>query len=356
MSEDIQNKNKSEEVDLGQLFRLIGNAFNRFFNFIKTILKGLFDAVIQVLLFFRKHLVKFVIAAVVGIGIGLVLDLKREKRYAANLVVKPNFGSAQQLYKNIRYYNDLVVQNDTLLLAATFGITKEEAASLREFSIHPLQDENSILETYTKLLRQSPDSTLSEKYSYENFKNNLFEYDYKIHDIQVIASKSDVFRKLGIVIIESIKENTYFNVKRKTALKNLNRNDSILKGSIEDIDTLRSVYMDVLLAEAKRENPQGTTSIVLSEKNKNMNELELFNTKIKFKNDLNDNETQRAESSEVINIISNFQPVGYEVNILYKKYYFIFGTAGFIMIFLYLVLKAFNNFLNSYQKRKTQPQ
>ena len=34
MSKDLQQEPQSEEVDLGQLFKIIGNAFQRFFDFI----------------------------------------------------------------------------------------------------------------------------------------------------------------------------------------------------------------------------------------------------------------------------------------------------------------------------------
>ena len=109
--------------------------------------------------------------------------------------------------------------------------------------------------------------------------------------------------------------------------------------------------MDVLLAGAKRETSQGGTSIVLSENSVKTNELELFNTKIRLKNELNNNESQRVENSQVINIISNFQPVGYKVSILYQKYYFVFGLTGITLMFLYLALKELNTFLNTYQHK-----
>jgi hypothetical protein len=356
MNENIPNKNTSEELDLGQVFKLIGNGFNRFFRFIGNILKGIFDITIQFILFIRRHFIKFTIATLLGVGIGFFLDTRREVVYIASLIVQPNFGSATQLYKNIQYYNSLVEQEDTLLLASTFGITPKEAASLRAFYINPIQNENSTLEAYNKLLRQAVDSTTSEKYTYEDFKKNISEYDYSVHEIKVLGLKNNIFRKLQPVIIESIKENNYFNTKRTITLENLNRSDSILRSSIEAIDTLRNVYMKVLLAEARKETPQGTTSIVLSENNKKNNELELFNTKIKFKNELNENDIQRAENSEVINIVSNFQPVGYKVSILYQKYYFVFGITGFAIMLLSLVIREFNTFLNAYQKQKNQLQ
>lgn len=351
MSENIQNKNTSEEIDIGQLFKIIGDGFSKLFLFIWRVLKGIFDVLIQFILFIRRHFIKFTVSAVLGAVLGFFIDRNQEIIYGANLVVQPNFGSAQQLYKNIQYYNNLVQQGDTLLLADTFGITPEEASSLRAFTITPIEDENSTLEAYNRFLRQSTDSVMIKNYTYEAFKKNVSEYNYSIHSVSVMALKNNIFRKLQPVIIRSVTENTYFNTKKKVTLENLKRNDSILKGALAEIDSLRNVYMDVLLAGAKRENSQGGTSIVLSENSVKTNELELFNTKIRLKNELNTNESQRAENSQVINIISNFQPVGYKVSILYEKYYFVFGVAGIALMFLYLALKELNTFLNTYQHK-----
>ena len=351
MNENKQRKDTSEDIDLGQLFRLIGDGIGKFFNFIWRVLKGLFDLLIRFILFIRKHFLKFAVAAVLGIAAGFFLDMEQEVIYGANLVVQPNFGSTAQLYKNVQYYDNLVQQGDTVLLANTFGISPGEAASLRGFYITPVEDENSTLEAYNSFLKQSLDSITIATYTYEAFKKNVSDYDYSVHDINVVALKNNIFRKLQPVIIKSVTENAYFNTKKETALKNLDRNDSILKNSIAEIDSLRNVYMDVLLTNAKRKDPQGSTSIVLSESDRKTNELELFNTKIRFKDELNNNEVQRSENSEVVNIISNFQPVGYKVNVIYKKYYFIFGVAAVALMFLYLAFREFNTFLNAYQNK-----
>jgi hypothetical protein len=59
-----KSKQQDEEVDLGQLFVMIGNAFNRFFQFIASIFKNLFFGFVWVVFFVKKHTVVFSIAAV----------------------------------------------------------------------------------------------------------------------------------------------------------------------------------------------------------------------------------------------------------------------------------------------------
>ena len=55
MSEKSTTQNESEEVDLGQLFNMIGNLFTRFFNFIGSILKVIFDVLLLALIHFNKN-------------------------------------------------------------------------------------------------------------------------------------------------------------------------------------------------------------------------------------------------------------------------------------------------------------
>ena len=64
MSENVQpnQNNNSEEIDLGQLFKMIGDGFRKFFNFIGNIIKGIFRIIIAFLLFIQLHIIKFIIA------------------------------------------------------------------------------------------------------------------------------------------------------------------------------------------------------------------------------------------------------------------------------------------------------
>ena len=64
----------SEEVDLGQLFKMIGNAFQRLFQFIGSIFNKLFLAFVWLVFFIKKRAVVLLIAAVAGLALGFILD------------------------------------------------------------------------------------------------------------------------------------------------------------------------------------------------------------------------------------------------------------------------------------------
>ena len=130
--------------------------------------------------------------------------------------------------------------------------------------------------------------------------------------------------------------------------ENLNRTDSLLRQNLTQLDSLRRVYMSVMLEEAKKQN--SGTSIDLGGTKKTTKELELFETNRKINEDLRLITKDRSEKSEVLNVISNFQPIGYEIKGIDKNYGVLVGLLGIGMMILFLVLKQINNYLNDYKK------
>lgn len=347
MSTNQTQKNNEEEVDLGSLFVIIGRGISRFFNFIGSIFTGIFHAFIIILIFIKENIIKIGIATLIGIIAGFFLEVQSPKRYASELLIEPNFKSILQLYNNVNYYNDLVKQKDTLKLQETFNLTKKEAASLKKFTIEPIEMDTDIINAYDELIL-AVDTLTIKSYEFKQFKEAFTNFDYKIHKVVVTAEKSNVFEKLDDVIISSVVKNKYFNRIKKLNNDNLDETDSVYKQNLVQIDSLRKVYMQVMLDEAKK--VQSGTNIDFGGQNQKSKELELFETNRKIISDLKKITKEKYNKYEVINVISNFQPVGYEINTITKNYVFQLGALGAgIMIFFLLMLKL-NTFLNNYKK------
>lgn len=343
-----ESQSKEEEIELGSLFIIIGKGFSNLFRFIGKILKEIFHFFILILLFIKGNFIKLVIATVIGAVAGLFLEFKKEATYGADLQVQPNFKSSRQLYNNVNYYNDLVKQKDTASLAKVFKISETEAATLKNFEIYPIKNGNDLLTSYDDLIL-SVDTLTAKSYSFVNFKNTFTDFDYKIHNIHVIATKNNVFSKLDEVIISSIVDNKFFNKVKKLTNENLNRTDSLLRENLSQIDSLRRVYMTVLIEESKKQN--SGTNIDLGGVNKTTKELELFETNRKINKDLRDIVEDKSEKSEVLNVISNFQPTGYEIKGIDKNYGFLGVGLALTLMILFLLFKQLNNYLNNYTKQ-----
>ena len=341
------HNNNEEEVDLGSLFKIIGKGFQNLFNFIGNIFKGIFHFFISILIFLKDNIVKIGIAAFIGFAIGVFIQVKSADKYESQMLVQPNFKSANQLYNNISYYNDLVKQKDTANIQKTFKIDKETAASLKKFTIEPIINENDIINSYNDFILDV-DTTTVKSYNFEDFKASFSLLDYKIHKINVVSEKNDVFNKLDEVILSSVIKNKYFNRVKELTNENLNRTDSLLRTNLAQIDSLRVVYTKVMLEEAKKQN--SGTSIDLGGKMRTTKELELFETNRKINAELEDIVKDKSEKYEVINVISNFQPIGSEIKGVTRNIAFQLSVLGALsMIFILLLIKV-NSYLNNYKK------
>jgi hypothetical protein len=338
---------KEEEVDLGSLFVIIGKGFSTFFNFIGTIFIGIFNFSIAILIFLKENAIKIGIAAVIGLVAGIVLEVNSSKKYSSHLLVEPNFESTRQLYNTIDYYNDLVQQKDTVALQNIFGLDNASAASIKKFQIEPVKVDTDIINSYDALI-SSVDTLTIRSYEYLDFKAAFTNYDYSVHKISVIAEKNNVFNKLDEVIIASVVNNKYFNRIKVLTNESLNRTDSLYRQNLTQIDVLRKVYMEVMLEEAKKQTTG--TSIDLGGEKGTAKELELFETNRKINLELIDIAEQKSRKYNVINVISNFQPIGYEIKGITKNYGFILGVLGAGVMIVFLLLNKLNQFLENYKK------
>jgi hypothetical protein len=342
------NKNNNEEeVDLGSLFVIIGKGFSNLFNFIGNIFKGIFHFIISILIFLKQHVIKIVIAAIIGLIIGVFLEGRTSKRYGSELLLEPNFESARQLYNTINFYNDLVKQKDTIGLQKVFNLDKESAASLVKFEIEPLRLDVDLINSYNDLIL-TVDTLTIKSYEYVDFKDAFTDYDFKIHKVTVIAEKNNVFDKLEAIIIASVVDNKYFNRLKVITNESLNRTDSLYRQNLTQVDSLRKVYMEVMMEEAKKQTTG--TNIDLGGEKRTTKELELFDTNRRINEELRELATEKSEKYEVINIISNFQQVGYEIKGITKNYGFLLAMASAALMILFLLFIKLNKFLENYKK------
>jgi hypothetical protein len=344
---DVKNKNNEEEVDLGSLFVIIGKGFSSFFNFIANIFKGLFDFIISILIFLKDNIIKIGIAGFIGLIAGFFLEVKTPKKFESEMLLQPNFESTRQLYNNVNYYNDLVKQKDTISLQKIFNLDKNTAASLEEFEIKPIITDRDIINTYNNLIL-SVDTLTIRSYDYEAFKKSFTIYDYKVHKFTVTAQENDVFEKLGDVLISSVVNNNYFKRLKKLTNESLNKTDSLYRQNLTQVDSLRKVYVEVMVAEAKKQT--AGTNIDLRGEKSTTKELELFETNRKINADLREIASQKATRYEVINVLSSFQPIGTEIKGITKNKGFLLGIVGAGSMITFLLLVKFNAYLTNYRK------
>ena len=338
---------KDEEVDLENVFELIGRGFYKLFNFIGSIFNYLFQFLIIVLLFLKRNFIILITAFIIGGLIGHFAEGKT-RVYTSSLVVKPNFKSTNQLYKDIRYFNNLTKQKDTIKLATIFNLTKAEAGSLKSFNIRPFLDYSTNLNAYNEFISNS-DSAFASKISFKEYIKNKEDYDYPYQVISVDAVKSDIFSKLTDGITGLLEKNTYLVSLKNIKALNIKTEENLTIKNLAQADSLRQVYNKVMLTEAKK--PFSGTNIDMAQgKDKTNKELALFNIQNSYKKELLAINNDKIENKNILNIISNFSSVGTKKSIIYRKP----GEYAFLLFgltLLGLLLFRLNKYLKNYQNK-----
>jgi len=342
-----QNIPQNDEIDLGSLFKVIGKGFQNIFNSIGWLFKTLFHYFILLLLFLRNNALKLGIVMFIGGVIGLYLDLTKPKQYSSTMIVEPNFNSAQQLYNNINFYHELVKQKDSNMLAITFDISSNEAAKLKGFYIEPIRNENEKYQLFDDFI-QEVDTTTVKNINIKEFKKGFTDYDFKYHKIKIKSLSNTIFEKLSIPIISSIENNPYYKYQKKINDENLLQNEKVLLKSLREVDTLRKIYNEVMITEADK--LESGTNITLAQGTKKTSEIQLFDESLKLNEDLIDNNKEKAETTEILNVVSTFSRVGIKERSLQKKWTFILGLGFGLLMLGFILFRQLNSYLINYQR------
>ncbi|MEC3963961.1 hypothetical protein [Flagellimonas halotolerans] len=349
MADQPVNQNNSDEIDLGQLFQMIGRGFQKFFNFIGGIFKGIFHLAMLFLIFVQKNIIVLGAALIIGGVGGFILDKVTPEKYISRMVVEPNFNSVQQLYNNIAFYNDLAEAQDSVALATALNITEHEAASIKEIFTDSYSDENQKIKLFDEFIREL-DTTTVKAIDFENYLENFNSMDARFHQISVISTDNKVAKKAQPAMINSIAVNQYFKLQKRINDENLDLQEEIYKNQLAEIDSLQSLYKTVMVKEADK--PMQGTNINLAESSQSQGrELELVQEKDVLKERLVALNKERANKSTIINVISDFPTRGVELKGIWNSYKFKLPLLLLILVFGVLALLELNRYLKTYNQK-----
>ncbi len=342
------NPSQEEEIDLGSLFKIIGKGFINLFNAIGKFFTILFHLVITLLFFAKKNAIKIGLAIIIGAIIGLFLDKTEPPKYHSELILKTNYGSGVQLYKQINYLEDLVKKKDTITLAEALEITPLEASQLTSFEIEAYQPKRNLYKLYDEYI-MTTDSVFTRGIKVEDFRKRINEYDYHYHEVKVKSRLKTVFRKVSTGIKKMV-ENEYFKNRRDIKSIELNQKLFILQKNLVQIDSLRSLYKVVALKEAEKQGASTTLEISQKQFDNNKNDLELFKTSDQILNQIEQLNSEILNSENILNFVSDFGEMGVlDKKIINKKYFQIGLLFGGLMLLAILLLQL-NSYLNNYKK------
>ncbi len=354
MDNDSQKSKQSEEVDLGQLFKSIGNIFERLFKFVSRILFGLYKVILLILIHFYNRIYWYLVAGLAGLIIGFSIDYKSEELYGANMFIETNFNSARQVYENIRQFHQLAsVDKDSIELSERLNITPYQASKIKGFYIEADLDENKIAKMYSDFYLKL-DSVSRIDMTYDRYKKALNSYNYRTHKIGVASTDKMIYKKIEGAFINEIVGNDYLEDLVKSNAEILKRKDKSLEKQVKITDSLVNEYLKIRINESKKEQIQGSgTNLYMGDSESSnliVDESSIIRSRLTYENARRNIDSLLVAEKNVINVLAKFPKSGYDIDKWHDKMKFVLP-----IVFLSLILIVFSFLsLGKYLKEETR--
>ena len=348
------NPQPSEEVDLGQLFKMIGNGFRRLFQFISSIFKQLFLAFVWFVFFLKKRVIILLIAAAVGLALGLVLNKTSSPIYKSSISVKQNYPTGENLYGSIEYYNGLLKDRDYEVLGRVLGIGEDVSYEIVEFNIEPIITDNDRVVMFDQYITEL-DSLAASKVEYEAFINNIKDYKHRNQQISIKSTTRANFKAVFTNIVDNINSNSFFKKEQAKDIFELEESKAAIEQALVQSDSLQRTYKRVL--EQQTDAKSGAEIGITFEGDNDIyktREYDLYLNDIRLRKELVDINRQLNDIENIVDAISSKQESGFVDNTkellgmklssrIYYPYLF------FLLAFVALLAMEFFKFIEKYK-------
>lgn len=326
-NQSMKNQDSSDEIDLGQLFQLIGKGFDSLFKFI-----------LRVFVYLKRNIFILIGLAAVGFAVGYGLNQIVSKRQKTDVIVKPQLESKNYLYdvideiqanidaKDSSFFESIGIEEvDFAGLEITVNRVIEEGASDRDMQYLELLQSFENTDAIADIVR----AELENKSSF----NHRITFYYKNEELGVQFAKK---------VMEYINSSTYFDevltISRNNARGRIEQNELLL----DQVDKIITNYTNNL---ASRNNAVSSERIILDNQEQ-VNIADLFEYKNLLIRDIEIKKLELAEQTEPISII-NFGK-SHEVQKSFFGKNLVLIPSILIVVFLFV---SFLVYLN--QKSKT---
>ena len=323
-----EKQDNNQEIDLLSLFSVASKKINSIFVILINLFISIFNLFISFLRIIKKNYILLSAAVIIGSLIGYIYQKNFYKpSYTSTLTLSPNFGSAYQLYGDIDFYQNLIIEKEFKKLKNYLNLDSSDSKLLTNISIEPYTNELLKLQNY-RLLIEKADSVTAISLSYNDYVSKIPFDNYSNHIVKLQLNKNKVPTHIEEKIIQNIENNIYYKNKKETYLENLKIKKEFILLSLQKIDTL-------LFADDKNPKSDNLGTTIVLDENQNQNiDLELFDRYISHRNELVEINFELNDKKNVINTINSFSDVG----TIFNKNFILSGALFLFSITLILIL------------------
>ncbi|WP_019670889.1 GumC domain-containing protein [Eudoraea adriatica] len=274
----------NDEIDLGQLFNMIGRGFKNVFNWF---LRGF--------LYFKKNFLILLGLAVVGAILGFGLNQIVSEKFKTEAIVKPNFESKDYLYDVVNEVQAKIKSGDTVFFNAIgFKNTGLKGYDIEIDQILVKSNAEDNLE-YLELLEKFQENGLVS----DIIRSELLNKSSLEHRITFTYKDAKNGPKFTQKVMEYINSNNYYNelikINQENAKIRIRQDENLLA----QIDELITRYSDKMAATDSQFNEQR----IILDNEKQLNITELFELKSNLIRDIERKKIELQEQKDAISII-----------------------------------------------------
>lgn len=220
----MSTNSQDQEIDLGQISKGIQNFF-----------QGVINSIFDFIFFLKKKIIIVSSLFVIGVALGYFLD--KNSSYTQDILVMPNFGSNEYLYKKIEFLNSRIIENDSVFFKS-IGISNSEIIGKLEikavngvFQFVNQGDENKQNFELIKLMAE--DGNIEEI-----VKEVAISKNYYLHNI-TFKTKEKISQKNVIdPILNYLQDSDFYITQQKIYQKNIDNKTKFNDSLIVQIDKL----------------------------------------------------------------------------------------------------------------------
>ncbi|WP_396632693.1 hypothetical protein [Maribacter sp. R86514] len=282
-------QNNSDEIDLGQLFQLIGRGFNAIFRWI-----------LRVFLYLKKNILLLIGLVVVGLAIGYGLNQIISKKYKTEVIVKPQIESKNYLYDVVSEIQSNIKSKDTLFFNS-IGVENIDFKGLNIEINRVVEIGNAESDLKYLELLQSFENTdaISDIVRAELQNKSSFN-----HRITFYYKDTAFGKQFAEQILNYINTNAYFNglleVYKSNAAARIKEDEKLL----EQVDQIITNYTKGLVNNG---SSSSNDKIVLDNQEQ-VNIADIFQYKTGLIRDIETKKLELEERKEPVSIINLGQP------------------------------------------------
>lgn len=248
----------SDEIDITQLFRWIGQGF-------RNIGLAIIGAIAGLRNIFFTNRVFFGILIIAGLAVGgSYYQFLSKKFYKSSMIISCDYLNNRILQNAVEKLNLLCLEKDRDGLASELKIDIDVAKNIRKFSFRPFVSENDLVEI--EVLKEQLNNVASEKKDLVEKVISKVDVENKhAFQIDVLIYNPDIVKNLETAIVNYFANNEYIKRRVEITRQNLQTRKTKLVQESNKLDSLKQVLYQNLQSMA-RQNREGSNNVILSDK------------------------------------------------------------------------------------------